>query len=71
VYQIKGFEQKILLKEIKVPHQELSLIGKQPKMFTTEDNGYELVWEASVFSEESVDLQSTSDRDYSILDIPF
>ena len=40
-------------------------------MFTTEDNGYELVWEASMFSEESVDLQSTSDRDYSILDIPF
>ena len=71
VYQIRGLEQKILLKEIKVPHHELASIGKQTKMFTTEDSGYELVWDASVFSEDSADLQSTSDRDYSILDIPF
>ena len=40
-------------------------------MFVTKKNGFELVWESWIFSEESLDQSFVTDRNYSELDIPF
>ena len=40
-------------------------------MFVTKRNGFELVWESWVFSEESIEQSYLTDRNYSELNLPF
>jgi len=49
----------------------LNSITKRISAFKTISEGYELVWESWIFSENSSDLNLESDQDYSELDLPF
>lgn len=39
-------------------------------MLKSEEDGFELIWDTWIFSENSEDLNSLTDRDYSELDLP-
>jgi hypothetical protein len=56
-----------LLKTFTYSAEELSSVAKHAALFHTQSDGFELVWECSVFSAEESDLNNETDKEYTEL----
>ncbi len=64
VYEVNDNRKKHLMEVFKYSVEELSSVKRHPAMFHTRSEGFEFVWECSVFNAEDSEISYETDKEY-------